>query len=129
MIALGRKPGMGGVKRSGCRRCDSMRRRSRQSKSGRREIIRDRRRNPGKQESSRFSSNLKTVTIWLQLKNPPNLAEWIFKVNWSGRGDLNSRLLGPEPSALPGCATPRYQFWLNCQELALMETSGCFSLN
>ena len=26
---------------------------------------------------------------------------------WSGRGDLNSRLLGPEPSALPGCATPR----------------------
>ena len=26
---------------------------------------------------------------------------------WSGRGDLNSRPLGPEPSALPGCATPR----------------------
>jgi hypothetical protein len=26
---------------------------------------------------------------------------------WSGRGDLNSRLLGPEPSARPGCATPR----------------------
>jgi hypothetical protein len=26
---------------------------------------------------------------------------------WSGRGDLNSRPLGPEPSALPSCATPR----------------------
>ena len=26
---------------------------------------------------------------------------------WSGRQDLNLRLLGPEPSALPGCATPR----------------------
>ena len=26
---------------------------------------------------------------------------------WSGREDLNLRLLGPEPSALPGCATPR----------------------
>jgi hypothetical protein len=25
----------------------------------------------------------------------------------SGREDLNLRLLGPEPSALPGCATPR----------------------
>ena len=25
----------------------------------------------------------------------------------SGRQDLNLRLLGPEPSALPGCATPR----------------------
>ena len=27
----------------------------------------------------------------------------------SGRGDLNSRPLGPEPSALPGYATPRLQ--------------------
>ena len=26
---------------------------------------------------------------------------------WSGRCDLNARPLGPEPSALPGCATPR----------------------
>src|SRR5262249_21176283 len=26
---------------------------------------------------------------------------------WSGRVDLNHRPLGPEPSALPGCATPR----------------------
>jgi hypothetical protein len=31
----------------------------------------------------------------------------VFKKIWSGRGDLNSRPLGPEPSALPGCATPR----------------------
>ena len=27
--------------------------------------------------------------------------------SWSGREDLNLRPLGPEPSALPGCATPR----------------------
>ena len=26
---------------------------------------------------------------------------------WSGRQDSNLRLLGPKPSALPGCATPR----------------------
>ena len=29
------------------------------------------------------------------------------RVKWSGRVDLNHRPLGPEPSALPGCATPR----------------------
>ena len=28
-------------------------------------------------------------------------------LKWSGRRDLNSRPLGPEPSALPSCATPR----------------------
>ena len=27
--------------------------------------------------------------------------------HWSGRRDLNPRPLGPKPSALPGCATPR----------------------
>src|SRR5947207_2425661 len=27
--------------------------------------------------------------------------------NWSGREDSNLRPLGPKPSALPGCATPR----------------------
>src|SRR5512136_2951047 len=27
--------------------------------------------------------------------------------SWSGRLDLNQRLLAPEASALPGCATPR----------------------
>src|SRR5712664_2424436 len=27
---------------------------------------------------------------------------------WSGREDLNLRLHGPEPCALPGCATPRH---------------------
>src|SRR2546422_1858804 len=27
--------------------------------------------------------------------------------HWSGREDLNLRLHGPEPCALPGCATPR----------------------
>jgi hypothetical protein len=37
------------------------------------------------------------------------LVEMILK-GWSGRGDLNSRLLGPEPSALPGCATPRITY-------------------
>ena len=26
---------------------------------------------------------------------------------WSGRADLNRRPFGPEPNALPSCATPR----------------------
>ncbi len=30
-----------------------------------------------------------------------------FATSWSGREDLNLRLHGPEPCALPGCATPR----------------------
>src|SRR5207237_4642484 len=29
------------------------------------------------------------------------------KKDWSGREDSNLRPLGPKPSALPGCATPR----------------------
>src|SRR5262245_12238278 len=29
------------------------------------------------------------------------------RAGWSGREDLNLRLHGPEPCALPGCATPR----------------------
>jgi hypothetical protein len=33
--------------------------------------------------------------------------ETFLEKKWSGRGDLNSRPLGPEPSALPSCATPR----------------------
>ena len=43
----------------------------------------------------------------------PRLNVWDFikrsmqMKGWSGRGDLNSRPLGPEPSALPSCATPR----------------------
>lgn len=28
-------------------------------------------------------------------------------IKWSGREDLNLRPPGPEPGALPGCATPR----------------------
>ena len=33
---------------------------------------------------------------------------WGFAVDlWSGREDSNLRPLGPKPSALPGCATPR----------------------
>src|SRR5437773_2521569 len=34
--------------------------------------------------------------------SPPGDSE-----GWSGREDLNLRLHGPEPCALPGCATPR----------------------
>ncbi len=30
-----------------------------------------------------------------------------YRDRWSGREDLNLRPLGPHPSALPGCATPR----------------------
>src|SRR5438105_14679387 len=31
------------------------------------------------------------------------------KEDWSGREDLNLRPPGPEPGALPGCATPRLE--------------------
>jgi hypothetical protein len=35
--------------------------------------------------------------------------EWIHRIIlWSGRQDLNLRPLGPKPSALPNCATPRF---------------------
>src|SRR5205807_7035923 len=34
-------------------------------------------------------------------------AIWSRVRDWSGREDLNLRLHGPEPCALPGCATPR----------------------
>jgi hypothetical protein len=46
----------------------------------------------------------------------PTLRGYNLLVQWSGRGDLNSRLLGPEPSALPGCATPRISSTLNHTE-------------
>lgn len=59
------------------------------------------------QGSSKFSWSLKMVTKRLESKVLKNLTWRIYNQNWSGRGDLNSRLLGPEPSALPGCATPR----------------------
>ena len=42
---------------------------------------------------------------------PPN----ILAKKSSGRPDLNWRPLGPEPSALPSCATPRL-YKLNKQE-------------
>ena len=32
---------------------------------------------------------------------------------WSGRQDLNLRPLGPKPSALPNCATPRQLLYYN----------------
>ena len=31
----------------------------------------------------------------------------VIDIEWSGREDSNLRPLGPKPSALPGCATPR----------------------
>src|SRR3989337_2803237 len=40
-----------------------------------------------------------------------NNAIELFRLGWSGREDSNLRPLGPKPSALPGCATPR----LPCQ--------------
>ncbi|GEM_PF-3632480 len=45
--------------------------------------------------STRVDPRLEPVVLWVRNRG------------WSGRGDLNSRPLGPEPSALPGCATPR----------------------
>ena len=38
---------------------------------------------------------------------------------WSGREDSNLRPLGPKPSALPGCATPR----------TFSQASGLFRLS
>src|SRR5689334_132086 len=38
---------------------------------------------------------------------PPVLAAVNYLSYWSGREDSNLRPLGPKPSALPGCATPR----------------------
>jgi hypothetical protein len=38
---------------------------------------------------------------------PPLQAAVNYRFDWSGREDLNLRPLGPKPSALPGCATPR----------------------
>src|SRR5215216_942196 len=38
---------------------------------------------------------------------PPVMAAVNYRFNWSGREDSNLRPLGPKPSALPGCATPR----------------------
>ena len=32
---------------------------------------------------------------------------------WSGRQDLNLRPLDPQSSALPGCATPRFNYGRN----------------
>ena len=43
------------------------------------------------------------VSPWLFFKLSNNKS----KQKWSGRPELNRRPLGPEPSALPGCATPR----------------------
>src|SRR4030042_5846270 len=62
--------------------------------------------------SIKISSKV-AVGIWCAICAPdyktfrePNLL--IYKVKrWSGRKDLNLRLHGPEPCALPDCATPR----------------------
>ncbi len=40
-------------------------------------------------------------------------------VHWSRRRDLNPRPLGPEPSALPNCATPRQLFYYNKRHTVL----------
>ena len=37
----------------------------------------------------------------------PGICRFVPKADWSERGDLNSRPLAPEASALPGCATLR----------------------
>ena len=40
----------------------------------------------------------------------------------SGREDSNLRPFGPEPNALPGCATPRRREAFVCQERQWMST-------
>ena len=43
----------------------------------------------------------------LPLSYTRNINVRIWMPKWSGRQDLNLRPLGPKPSALPSCATPR----------------------
>src|SRR5438067_11277034 len=43
---------------------------------------------------------------------------------WSGREDLNLRPLGPEPSALPGCATPRRAESYTCSALRVQGSKA-----
>ena len=61
-----------------------------------------------KQKHSRtFSPPSSPVAYHLQSKKRRRLFSQPSSFFWSRRRDLNPRPLGPEPSALPNCATPR----------------------
>src|SRR5918998_3748533 len=63
--------------------------------------------NPPKKKSARTRKNPKTLSKRRSVSKAP----WPFREKirreWSGRPDLNRRPLGPQPSALPDCATSR----------------------
>ena len=65
---------------------------------------------------ARLTHDLETLAVGF---GPPRRSprsalgpEWLLRnfanLSLSGREDLNLRPFGPEPNALPGCATPRY---------------------
>ena len=56
---------------------------------------------------SQFSSPIKSRRVSLTIKKKKKAVFTTFFFFWSRRRDLNPRPLGPEPSALPNCATPR----------------------
>ena len=68
-------------------------------------------RGPHPQRHGRFLSSLTIGRIggpyFSIADSADRTGQGTFLCNWSGRRDLNPRPLGPEPSALPGCATPR----------------------
>src|SRR5918997_2167592 len=63
--------------------------------------------NPPKKKSARMMKNPKMLSKRRSVSKAP----WPFREKirreWSGRPDLNRRPLGPQPSALPDCATSR----------------------
>lgn len=57
----------------------------------------------GRSDWIRTSGHLNPIQVLYQTEPHPE------NVLWSGRQDSNLRPLGPKPSALPNCATPRNQ--------------------
>jgi hypothetical protein len=49
----------------------------------------------------------RTQFTFLQVETPEGVDRLYADLELSGREDLNLRPFGPEPNALPGCATPR----------------------
>src|SRR5207237_1265267 len=63
---------------------------------------------PFSEEASGFFWGCTTTTL---AGSSECTTELPLKKTRSGREDLNLRLFGPEPNALPGCATPRVERW------------------
>ena len=63
-----------------------------------------------RRSSSKASKNKKRGRLLPHSKKQKKKAPIGTPPLWSERQDLNLRPLGPEPSALPSCATPRYKY-------------------